>query len=70
MDNIQIKFGTRVKTLRHDKGLSQEQFAGLAEIDRTYVADIEGGKRNVSIVIAKKIAEALKISLSELFSNL
>ena len=70
MENIQIRFGIRLKQLRNEKGISQEQFAGLADIDRTYVADIESGKRNVSIAIAEKIAKAFGLSLAELFSNL
>ena len=70
MDNIKSKFGNKVREIRKSKGLSQESFAGLADIDRTYIADIENGKRNVSIVIVYKIAKAFKISISKLFSDI
>lgn len=70
MDTIKSKFGNKVREIRKNKGLSQENFAGLADIDRTYIADIENGKRNVSIVIIGKIAKAFKISISDLFSDI
>ncbi|MFK8008727.1 MAG: helix-turn-helix domain-containing protein [Saprospiraceae bacterium] len=70
MNNIKSKFGNKVRKIRKSKGLSQENFAGLADIDRTYIADIESGKRNVSIVIVEKIAKAFKISISNLFSDI
>lgn len=43
--NINEKFGSRVKELRMRKGFSQEKLANMAEIDRTYLPDIEKGKR-------------------------
>jgi len=70
MNNIKSKFGNKVREIRKSKGLSQESFAGLADIDRTYIADIENGKRNVSIIIVEKIAKAFKISISDLFSDI
>ncbi|MFT4696742.1 MAG: transcriptional regulator with XRE-family HTH domain [Urechidicola sp.] len=70
MNNIKSKFGNKLRELRKRKGLSQENFAGLADIDRTYIADIENGKRNVSIIIVEKIAKAFEISISDLFSDI
>ena len=46
--------------------LSQETLANMADIDRTYLPDIEKGKRNVSLKVADKIAKALDVSLKEL----
>ncbi len=46
--------------------LSQEKLANMAEIDRTYLPDIEKGKRNVSLLVAEKIARALGVSLKDL----
>ncbi|HKJ34700.1 MAG TPA: helix-turn-helix transcriptional regulator [Balneolales bacterium] len=68
--NIKNKIGNKIRNLRHQRGLSQEQFANLCDLDRTYIAGIEQGKRNVSIVNLEKIANAFKISLSELFNDL
>lgn len=50
--------------------LSQEKLALEADVDRTYVNDIEKGSRNVSLVIAYKLSKALNIPLSSLFKDL
>lgn len=64
--NINELFGTRVKEKRISLNLSQEALANLADIDRTYLPDIEKGKRNISLVVAEKIAKALNVPLQEL----
>jgi transcriptional regulator with XRE-family HTH domain len=68
--NIKEKIGNRIRQLRQEKHLSQEAFADLCELDRTYISSIEKGKRNVSIINLEKIANALNITLSTLFENL
>lgn len=65
-----LQFGTRVRKLRSEKGLSQEAFASLCGLDRTYISGIERGVRNVSLANITLIAEALGISLSELMQGL
>jgi transcriptional regulator with XRE-family HTH domain len=65
-----LQFGTRVRKLRSEKGLSQEAFASLCGLDRTYISGIERGVRNVSLANINLIAEALGISLSELMQGL
>ena len=67
--NINEVFGKRVRQRRLDLKFSQEKLANLAEIDRTYLPDIENGKRNISLVVAEKIAKALNVSLKELLEN-
>ncbi len=62
--------GNRIKELRQKTGLSQEKFALKIEMDRTYFASVEAGKRNIAIVNIKKIADGLGVSLSELFEGL
>ena len=47
--------------------MSQEEFADMCDLDRTYVGGIERGERNVALVNIEKIAKTLKLSLSELF---
>ena len=49
--SIQEAFGQRIQLLRKQYGLSQEKFALLIDMDRTYYASVEAGKRNISIVI-------------------
>ena len=64
---ITVRFGNRIKQLRLSKGLSQEKFAISIDMDRTYYASVEKGRRNISIVNIEKIAKGLDISLEELF---
>ena len=66
--DIQDSFGIAVKELRSNMGLSQEKFALLIDMDRTYLASVEAGKRNISIKNIKKIADGLNISCGELLS--
>lgn len=65
--NIQQSFGLKVKQLRKATGMSQEKFALSIDMDRTYLASVEAGKRNISINNIKKIADGLSITISELF---
>lgn len=67
---ITKQFGERIKELRNERGLSQEKFALSIDMDRTYYASVESGKRNVSINNIGKIAKGLEISLEELFKGL
>ena len=67
---ITADLGNRIRELRLQTGLSQEKFALKINMDRTYYASVESGKRNIAIVNIKKIADGLGISLSELFKNL
>lgn len=63
--------GKRIQKLRKEKtGLSQEKFALKIEMDRTYYASVEAGRRNISIINIKKIADGLGVSLSELFNGI
>ncbi len=64
--NIKQKFGKKIKELRLAKGLSQENLAFEADLDRTYIPSIEKGNRNISIVVIEKLANALNIPIEEL----
>ncbi len=59
--------GKRIKELRLNKNLTQEKFAELCELDRTYITSLENGKRNISIINLEKICNALDISLKDFF---
>lgn len=63
-------FGERLKSLRTARGLSQEKFALSINMDRTYYASVESGKRNISLNNIVKIAEGFNLSLEELFKGL
>ena len=66
--DINEVFGKIVLERRQSLKISQETLANMADIDRTYLPDIEKGKRNVSLKVADKIAKALNISLKDLLS--
>ena len=68
--DIKEKIGLRIRKLRHEQNVSQEAFADVCELDRTYILSIEKGRRNVSIINLEKIANALNVSLSDLFNDL
>ena len=63
-------FGERIKALRTAQGLSQEKFALSINMDHTYYASVESGKRNISLNNIVKIAEGFNLSLEELFKGL
>jgi len=67
--DIKLKLGQRIKVLREKAEMSQKDLAYTADLDRSYIASIENGQRNVSIVNIEKIANALKITLKEFFNN-
>ena len=67
--DIKERIGIRLKELRKHTGLSQERFAFECELDRTYIASIEQGKRNVSIANIEKISKALNISVADFFNS-
>lgn len=67
---IKQKVGARIRELRNDRGLSQEKLALAAELDRTYIASVENGKRNISIVNLEKIIVALNSTFSMFFENM
>ena len=63
---ILIKFGGRVRELRTQKGLSQEQLAHLADVHRTYIGMIERAEKNITLINIEKIANALGVNAKEL----
>lgn len=67
---ITHKVGDRIKELRKIEGISQEKLAFKAGLDRTYVAGVESGKRNLSIKSLEKIVKALGVSFEDFFKNI
>jgi transcriptional regulator with XRE-family HTH domain len=68
MTVIQKRLGTIVRRLRTEAGYSQEEFAQVAGIHRTYMGRVENGRSAVTIIKLEKIAVALKLSPSELLA--
>ena len=67
--DIKIKVGQRIKELRKIILLSQESLANKADVDRTYVTDVENGRRNVSVEILDRLINALDVTVSEFFNS-
>lgn len=65
-----VAFGRAIRELRKERGLSQEAFADLAGIDRSYMGHIERGKKNVTLTKVYQIANALQIPVSSLFEKI
>jgi transcriptional regulator with XRE-family HTH domain len=65
--DVRIRFGRKVRGRRQKLGVSQEAFADLCGLDRTYMGGIERGERNLSLVNIEKIALGFRITLAELF---
>lgn len=70
MNNLAIIIGNRIRSYRKIKGLSQEKLSELASCHPTYIGQLERGEKNATIESIEKIAEALNISLSQLFDKL
>jgi transcriptional regulator with XRE-family HTH domain len=70
MPDLLIRLGERIRKLRKKHGWTQVEFAEKVGIDRSFLADVERGKRNVSILNLELIAKGLEVSLSQLFSRL
>ena len=68
MDSIKV-FGTNLRKYRTDKGLSQEKFAEICGLHRTYISDIECFQRNVSLENVQRIADALGIKSYKLLQE-
>lgn len=67
---ITEKVGQRIKQLRNKQELSQEKLALKAELDRTYLAGVELGKRNISLKSLEKIVNALDVSFEDFFKGI
>ncbi|MCA9210293.1 MAG: helix-turn-helix transcriptional regulator [Planctomycetales bacterium] len=68
--SILVRFGSRVRELRLEAGLTQEALAHACGLDRTYIGGIERGERNVALRNIEVIAKALGVSLSRLMDSL
>ena len=66
MDIIKV-FGTNVRKYRTEQKVSQEKFAELCGLHRTYISDIECFRRSISLDNIQKIADALEVETYKLF---
>jgi transcriptional regulator with XRE-family HTH domain len=59
--------GEQIRTVRKDKGFSQEDFAAEAGLDRSYYGGVERGERNIAALNLMHIAAALQVEVGDLF---
>lgn len=64
------RIGSLIRQLRQAKGLSQEEFAALCKLHRTYMGALERGEKNMTVLTAEKIVRELDLSLPDFFSLL
>ncbi len=67
--DVKSKIGIRIKELREKRNMSQKDLAYFADLDRSYIASVENGQRNISIINIEKVSTALGVTLKEFFSN-
>jgi len=63
-------FGDNLRRIRLKSGLTQEQLAELSSCHPNYIGAVERGERNITVIKAIYIANALKCTISELFENI
>lgn len=68
--NILKLFGLKVKEIRKEKGLSQEELADKAGLHRTYIGMIERAEKNITLINIEKIASAFECSIADLFKEI
>ena len=67
MEDICARVGFNIRRSREEKDISQEQLAGIAELHRAYIGQIERGEKNIGLRNLEKIAKALKVNIKDLF---
>lgn len=67
--DVRARFGQKLRTLRKKRGWTQAELADILGLDRSYLAEIEAGKRNVCLFNLSVIAQGLGVTLAQLFSR-
>ena len=65
-----LKIGDNIRTIRKQRGYSQEEFADIAGFSRSYYTEIETGKRNISVLNLTKIIKALNVNPNEIIGTI
>lgn len=69
-DDLLVQLGERIRKLRKRRGWTQVVMAEKIGLDRSFIADVERGKRNISILNLEIMAKGFRVTLSQLLSRL
>lgn len=67
--DIKDRVGQRLKALRKERGMTQEKLSFESDVDKTYISEVENGKRNISMVNLEKLILTIGYSLKEFFDD-
>jgi transcriptional regulator with XRE-family HTH domain len=70
MQQIRRKLGDRIRQLRSRKGWSQEEFAAVSGVHRTYIGAVERGEKNLTLSTLHTLAKTLDTSIAQLFRDI
>jgi transcriptional regulator with XRE-family HTH domain len=70
LDSISARFGVRLRKMRVDNNWTQHHMAGHFGIDRTFISDVERGRKSMSLPMLEVVALGMKVSLSDLMRDL
>lgn len=68
-DKVLLQLGEALRERRTELGISQYELASRCRMHRTFVAGVERGERNVSVLTLRRITEQLEISVADAFTN-
>ena len=69
LSDVAVRFGRRLREVRHGRGISQEKLAELAGLHRAYVSSVERGQRNISLLNIESLAQALGVKMADLMPD-
>jgi DNA-binding XRE family transcriptional regulator len=67
--DVSSRFGTRLRSLRHARNMTQQQMSDYLGIDRTFISDVECGRKAISLPFLEVMALGFGLSLSDLFTD-
>ena len=67
--NLQQQIGNKIKELRNQSGITQEKLSELADLDISFISEIESGKRNITVNTIEKLAKAFNIKPSDFITD-
>lgn len=70
MSELQRKIGQRIRNIRKECGITQQDLSSIISVNQSYIAQVEQGKKNITIDTLAKISNALEVSLSDLLQGL